>query len=362
MRWEVHKFGGASVKDAEGVRNVGHILDSVCQGGERSVVVVSAMGKTTNALEKVWRALPDAMDAKDVDAVVQDVWRFHSEIMHDLGLSASLLDEDGTAFRETAQRLIGLPMNDAGYDALVGFGERFSTRIVHAHLNSLGLDAQWQSGWQLFLTDDHHRSAEVDIEETGQRLRAAASSVARGGLLLTQGFVGGTAKGVPTTLGREGSDFSGALMAEALDAERLVVWKDVPGVMTGDPRRWPLARPLKALDYDTAERMSQAGAGILHPATMAPLRRSGIPLEVRSFLDPDALGTAISGAEPPTDLPGLWAFSRDDQGEIIRCLTSDEAEMRKEWEAAFPGMAMDAFEQDASISHCYWFRAAEPGR
>lgn len=354
MRWEVHKFGGASVKDAEGVRNVGLILDSVCQRREYSAVVVSAMGKTTNALEKVWRALPES---QDLDEVLRDVWQFHSEIVHDLGLSTSLLDEDGAAFRETAQRLCGLPLDDAGYDALVGFGERFSTRIVHAHLESLGLNAHWHSGWQLFLTDDNHRTAEVDVEETGQRLREAATSVAPGGLLLTQGFVGGTEKGVPTTLGREGSDFSGALMAEALGAERLVVWKDVPGVMTGDPRRWPLARPLKALDYDTAERMSQAGAGILHPATMAPLRRSEIPLEVRSFLDPEALGTAISGSEPPTDLPGLWAFSKDDRGEIIRCLTSDEEAMRKEWKSAFPDLAMRAFEEDSAISRCFRFRA-----
>lgn len=359
MSWEVHKFGGASVKDAEGVRNVGRILRSVCQADGCAAVVVSAMGKTTNALEKVWSALPQATGVEDV---VGDVWRFHREIIQELGLSASLLDEDGAAFRKTAQRLSGCAMDDAGYDALVGFGERFSTRIVHAHLESLGLNARWHSGWQLFMTDDTHRSAGVDVVETGQRLRSAASSLAPGGLLLTQGFVGGTENGVPTTLGREGSDFSGALMAEALGAERLVVWKDVPGVMTGDPRRWPLARPLKALDYDTAERMSQAGAGILHPATMAPLRRADIPLEVRSFLDPDAVGTAISGSQPPSDLPGLWAFSQDDRGEVVRCLTLDEAEMRKEWNAAFPGMAMEGLEKDAVISRCYRFRPQDSVR
>lgn len=353
MSWEVHKFGGASVKDAEGVRNVGHILRSICQRGNHTAVVVSAMGKTTNALEKVWKALPTGID---VNEGVEDVWRFHIEIAKELGLSASLLDEDGIAFRETARSLNGRPIKDSGYDALVGFGERFSTRIVHGHLEALGLGSHWQSGWQMFLTNGAHRSAEVDVRETGQRLRAAASSMSSSDILLTQGFVGGTATGVPTTLGREGSDFSGALMAEALGAERLVVWKDVPGVMTGDPRRWPLARPIKELDYDTAERMSQAGAGILHPATMAPLRRSNIPLEVRSFLDPDAVGTAIRGSEPPSGLPGLWAFSQDDQGEIIRCLTLNPSEMRKEWKAAFPGMAMEALEEDGVISHCYRFR------
>ena len=356
MRREVHKFGGASVKDANGVRNVARILQGICDEGKCPAVVVSAMGKTTNALEATWNALPHA---EEVEGVLEDVWRFHLDIASELGLQGSVLDQDGAAFRTTAAGLMGHDQSDAGYDAIVGFGERFSTRIVHAYLSVSGMKAHWHSGWSLFRTDGQHRSAQVDLKETGIRLReAAAQSETPGSIMLTQGFVGGTAQGIPTTLGREGSDFSGALLAEALKADRFVVWKDVPGVMTGDPRRWPPARPIRHLDYRTAERMSEAGAGILHPATMAPLRREDIPLEVRSFVDPKAVGTTIHGNEPPPSLPGLWAFSRDEKGEVVRCLTEDPEEMRKEWYAAFPGIPIDAPTLDPKISRCYRFRTA----
>lgn len=353
MNWEVHKFGGASVKDAAGVQNVGRLIAGMVAEGRRLVVVVSAMAKTTNALERVWQALPAEGAGGEECAAVR---AFHEAVMEGVGLPWSVLAEDWAAFMDIAADLAGLPMSDRSYDAIVGFGERFSTRIVHAHLNSVGLGAEWWSAWSLVLTDDRHRTARVQIQRTGEALRRAAQETvaSEAGPAVMQGFVGGTSTGVPTTLGREGSDFSGALVAEALQASRFVVWKDVPGVMTGDPRRWPAARRLDHLDHGTAERMGRAGAGVLHPDTMAPLRRAGIPLEVRCFDDPEALGTVISDAASSAALPVLWAFSDDPSGEErVRCLSEDGALALAEWNATCPERPMRAFEHDPEVDGCF---------
>ena len=353
MTREVHKFGGASVRDADAVRNVGRILTDVAQAEVGLAVVVSAMGKTTNAMEAVWAALPQGDAAVPA---VERVRRFHAEILDGLSMPWSVLEKDWALFEAALNEWKGQAADGRSYDALVGFGERFSTRIVHAHLAALGLPVEWVSAWELIVTDAGHRAARVDLEETRNRV-VHRMSMGTGGVYLTQGFVGGALDGTPTTLGREGSDFSGALLAEALGAERLVVWKDVSGVMTGDPRRWPPARRIERLDYGTAERMSAAGAGILHPATMAPLRRADIPLQVRSFLDPDAPGTLVAGAgdsvvmEP---MPCLWAFTRDEQGhEVVRCLTGDAGEAEREWRAAFPERVPEGLVPDPDIAGCW---------
>lgn len=353
MTREVHKFGGASVRDADAVRNVGRILADVARPDVDLAVVVSAMGKTTNAMESVWSALPEGEAAIPA---VERVRRFHAGILDGLSMPWSVLEKDWALFEDTMKAWKGQPADDRGYDALVGFGERFSTRIVHAHLAVLGLQVEWVSAWELIVTDAAHRAARVDLEETRKRV-VQRMSMGTGALYLTQGFVGGSLDGTPTTLGREGSDFSGALIAEALGAERLVVWKDVSGVMTGDPRRWPPARRIERLDYGTAERMSAAGAGILHPATMAPLRRADIPLQVRSFLDPEAPGTLVTGAVDslsPGPTPCLWAFTRDGQGcEVVRCLTGDAGEAEREWRAAFPDRVPEGLVPDPDITGCW---------
>ena len=353
MKKEVHKFGGASVRDADAVRNVGGILADVVKSEVGLAVVVSAMDKTTNAMEAVWSALPQGEAAIPA---VERVRRFHAGILDGLSMPWSVLEKDWALFEATLNERKGQAADDRGYDALVGFGERFSTRIVHAHLAALGLPVEWVSAWELIVTDATHRAARVNLEETGNRV-AHRMSTGTGALYLTQGFVGGTVNGTPTTLGREGSDFSGALLAEAIGAERLVVWKDVSGVMTGDPRHWPLARRIERLDYGTAERLSAAGAGILHSATMAPLRRADIPLQVRSFLDPDAPGTLVTGAGDSVALepmPCLWAFTRDEQGrEVVRCLTGDAGEAEREWRAAFPNRVPDGLVPDPDIAGCW---------
>ena len=349
MKLEVHKFGGAAVRDAEGVRNVGRIVDELVRSGIRPIVVVSAMAKSTNALEKVWRGLPSSTS---FESMLEDVRNFQEEVLGDLGFTWEVLHPDWLDFIEVARHLNAQRCSDSGYDALVGFGERFSTRIVHAHLVHQGLDARWHSAWSLIRTDDVHRASTVDLEVTGRLVREYLGRDT-GTVAVTQGFVGGTETGIPTTLGREGSDYSGALIAEALHAERLVVWKDVPGVMTGDPRKWPLAKRIDRLDHVTAERMSRAGAGVLHPSTMAPLQRSGIPLEVRSFLAPDRVGTTIHGQVPEGGLDLLWAFAEDGNGDpFARCLTLDEEKAKEEWNKAFSNRPIETIHPDAEVGGC----------
>lgn len=349
MRLEVHKFGGAAVRDADGVRNVSRIVDGLVRRGIRPIVVVSAMAKSTNALEKVWRGLPSSTSP---ELVLEEVRNFHEEVVGDLGFNWEVLHPDWLGLMEVARHLQARRCSDSGYDALVGFGERFSTRIVHAHLVQKGLDARWHSAWSLIRTDDAHRASNVDLEVTGRLVRETLGPDT-GTVAVTQGFVGGTESGIPTTLGREGSDFSGALIAEALQAERLVVWKDVPGVMTGDPREWPLAKRIDRLDHVTAERMSRAGAGVLHPSTMAPLQRSDIPLEVRSFIAPDRVGTTIHGLAPEEGPGLLWAFAQDGNGRpFARCLTHDAERATDEWNRAFGNRPIQAIQPDPQVGGC----------
>ena len=352
MSWIVHKFGGASVKDALAVRNLGRILLERAAGvdkGMESAVVVSAMGKTTNALEAVWQALPHATD---VESVVASVVEVHRSTGVELGLQADLLDLDFAVFKELAESWKGRPPSDEGYDAIVGQGERWSTRIVAAHLEAIGLPALWVSAWEVIPTDRTPRAAQVDVAGVAQKVQAQGTAW-RGRIPVMQGFVGSDPDGRPTTLGREGSDFSGALLAEALRADRFIVWKDVPGVMTGDPRVWPPATCLPALDHGTADILGKAGAGILHRDTMAPIRRAGIPLHVRSFLDPSAPGTCIEGDTPPVGLPPLWTVSVAQDGlRQVRCIGAGEALARSLWEANFPAVPIRSIEPDPEFARC----------
>ena len=350
--WAVHKFGGASVRDAEGVRNLGRILRQLQCGEDadaHQAIVVSAMGKTTNALEAVWQALPYAAD---VEPVVAEVVADHLRVVDALHLPTSLLDGDLAAFRTVCASFLGRPRSDAGYDAVVGFGERWSTRIVAAHLVSEGLPAVWTSAWSLVRTNGTHRSAEVDLEHTRSAIRSASRDWGNA-IPVMQGFVGSADSGAPTTLGREGSDFSGALLAEALGARRFCVWKDVPGVMTGDPRSWPAAEVLPHLDHSTAELMGRAGAGVLHPDTMAPLRRADIPLHVRSFMDPEAPGTCIQGATPDPALPALWTLSAEEQGRrTVRCIGRSVEEACRLWSEQCPETTVIKATPDPEFPRC----------
>lgn len=243
---KIYKFGGASVKNAERIRHLGEI---VSQTEGPLVVVVSAMGKTTNNLEEFTRMLyPDAT-YEDMDF-------------------------------------------DRLYDQVVSTGELQSSRIVSAYLNHAGIANQWMDATAVLRTDSYFREAQVDVE-TSLRLLTAFIQAHPARVYVTQGFIGGTADGMRTTLGREGSDYSAALFGNMLDAESVTLWKDVDGVYSADPRKVKDARLLRRLTYAEAEALAEQGAQIVHRKTFAPLQQKRIPLYVRPFLHPEQEGTVI---------------------------------------------------------------------
>lgn len=237
---KVYKFGGASVRD---MVCINHLADILREETEQVVLVVSAMGKTTNRLEKVVAAIGPA--AADYDRV---------------------------------------------YDQIVSNGELWSTRLITRVLRERGIDAHWVDMTHVLRTDNTYRAANVDFAATLPLLREA---VADHRIVVLQGFIGGTAEGLRTTLGREGSDYTAAIVANLLEADSVTLWKDVPGVMTGDPKVDPTARKIDRLTYAEAEAMSRAGAQIIHPKTMAPLADKRIPLYVKPFWTPSEPGTVI---------------------------------------------------------------------
>lgn len=283
---KVYKFGGASVKDAAGVRNVERIVR--LEGANDLMVVVSAMGKTTNALERV----VEFCDAGKEEAALNqwvDIIDFHVAIMKELGL------QPGTDIR-----LIGeIPYDpslpyDENYDQIVSLGEIMSTQIVAVYLLKQGLSVEWWNMPKLLRTDATWREAIVDDAVSRAAIRAGWERPNRPSMVVTQGFIGGTADGKRTTLGREGSDYSAALLGNFLDAESVTIWKDVPGILNADPRIEPNTILIPSLRYMDAVELANSGAQVMHPKSIRPLENKHIPLHVRPFGDPEAAGSVIS--------------------------------------------------------------------
>lgn len=276
---KVYKFGGASVKDAQGIRNLRAILN---REKEEMVVVVSAMGKTTNALERVVNALW-LREHEQVEREWQVIVDYHMSICHTLGLAFNMDMPDVQATWTSYDEL---------YDQVVSWGELFSTRIVSLYLKHCGIANQWLDATQLLITDDTFRHANVDMERSEKRWQQAiANSHTR--LSVTQGFIGGTLNGQRTTLGREGSDYSAAILANLLNAQSVTIWKDVAGILTADPKKDKTARLIRHMTYDEATRLAATGAQIIHPKTIEPLEEKHIPLFVKPFLHPDEQGTVV---------------------------------------------------------------------
>ena len=283
---KVYKFGGASVKNAEGVRNVEKIVR--LEGATDLMVVVSAMGKTTNALERVVEFL-DA--GKEEQALAQwvDIIDFHVAIMKELGL------QPGTDIRLQGE----IPFDpkrslDENYDQIVSLGEIMSTQIVAVYLLKQGLSVEWWNMPKLLRTDDTWREAKVDDETSRTIIRDGWNRAQRPQIVIAQGFIGGTADGRRTTLGREGSDYTAALLGNYLDAESVTIWKDVPGILNADPRLEPNTVLISSLRYQDAVELSHSGAQIIHPKTIRPLENKHIPLLVKPFGDPNAAGSRIA--------------------------------------------------------------------
>ena len=293
---KVYKFGGASVKNAEGVRNVEKIVRLA--GAQDLMVVVSAMGKTTNALERVVKFL-DA--GKEEQALTQwiDIVDFHVAIMKELGLQpGSDIRLQGEIPYDPAKSL------DENYDQIVSLGEIMSTQIVAVYLLKQGLSVEWWNMPKLLRTDDTWREAKVDDATSAELIRSGWNRPQRPAVVVTQGFIGGTADGRRTTLGREGSDYTAALLGNYLDAESVTIWKDVPGILNADPRLEPDTILIPSLRYKDAVELSYSGAQIIHPKTIRPLENKHIPLFVKPFGEPNAAGSCISeDGVGPIDIP-----------------------------------------------------------
>ena len=290
----IFKFGGASVKDAAGVKNVFDVLQKV--GYEEVLLVVSAMGKTTNALEVVIKNYFEK--SSELNASVQEIKKYHNQILLDL-----FEDEEHEVFLDVRDHFADLeyflrsnksPNYNFVYDQIVSYGEIISTTIVSHYMSYQGIKTEWIDVRNYIKTDNTYRDANVNWETTQ---KAIAKIAKKKSLFVTQGFVGADENGFTTTLGREGSDYTAAIFAYCLNAESVTIWKDVPGVMNADPRYFENATLLNQISYREAIELAFYGASVIHPKTLQPLQRKEIPLYVKSFINPLLPGTSVSKGE-----------------------------------------------------------------
>ncbi len=287
---QVFKFGGASVKDAKGVKNLAKVLDTV--GYNNTLVVVSAMGKTTNALEHV---ISNYFENKsELQSSLQDVKKFHNEILLDLfeNTQHQIFKKVEAFFQELNYFLSHNKSPDYNfvYDQIIGFGELISTTIISEYLLSQGVENQWLDVREFIKTDDYYRRANVNWKQTQSQIKSNFDTKV---LNITQGFLASDANNFTTTLGREGSDYTAAIFAYCLNAEQVTIWKDVPGVLNADPRYFENAQLLDNISYTEAIELAFYGASVIHPKTLQPLQQKEIPLYVKSFLNPEDNGTRV---------------------------------------------------------------------
>jgi aspartate kinase len=291
---KVFKFGGASIKDAASVKNVASVLNRFKQ--EQLLIVVSAMGKTTNALEQLAEAYYHKKKNKAV--LFKEIKSFHNNIIKGLLVhkSSNAYDDIENLFIELECILETKPESsfDCVYDQIVSYGEIFSSRIVSTFLNENALRNRWMDAQNFIFTDNTYREGKVDWQSTTQMIATKLKPIVKKQMVVTQGFVGRSQDLKTVTLGREGSDYSAAIFAYGLDAESVTIWKDVDGVMNGDPKIFKHAIQLDELSYSHAIEMAYYGATVIHPKTIQPLQSKHIPLYVKSFLNPMAKGTVVS--------------------------------------------------------------------
>ncbi|WP_245820767.1 aspartate kinase [Saccharicrinis aurantiacus] len=299
---QVYKFGGASVKDANGIKN---IINIITKAKSKLVVVVSAMGKTTNAFESLLDAF-FSENTEEVNKILQTIYDKHNHIITELfGEKDPFIYDFNQCFNTLRQRLEKRPsLNyDFEYDQIVSFGEIFSTKIVSAYANLIAVENTWVDVREVLKTDENYRDAGVNWNLTSEFMKAQFSFNTTS-VYFTQGFIGSTINNISTTLGREGSDYTGAVIAHILNANALTIWKDVPGVLNADPRWYEKAVLLPEISYSEAIELSYYGAQVIHPKTLKPLQNKSIPLYVRSFIDSDKEGSVIQNSEVnTTNLP-----------------------------------------------------------
>ena len=308
---KVFKFGGASVNNADAVRNMAQIVQKHLES-EPLVVVVSAMGKTTNLLEKL---VPGSADASSTKELRQQLEDYHRNI------AAALMPEN----MEVQQKIDSLLTNldnlcaslpsdvehyNYNYDQVVSHGELLSTTIIADYLNILGINTQWCDARQLIRTDKHYREGRVDWAATQQTINSQLSTL-NSQLTITQGFIGGTEDGQTTTLGREGSDYTAAILAYCLNAESVTIWKDVPGFLNADPKFFKDTVKINQIPYNEAIELAYYGASVIHPKTVKPIQNKGIPLYIRSFVTPESEGSSIGNYHTISPETPLYIFKNN---------------------------------------------------
>ena len=286
----IFKFGGASVKDANGVKNLVKVLNTV--GYENTLLVVSAMGKTTNAFEKVVKNYLE--NNKELQSSIQEIKKFHNEILLDL-----FENETHSVFKKIESLFNDIsvffdrnksPDYDFIYDQVVSYGELISTTILSTYLSEKGIPANWLDARECIKTDSYYRNGKVDWTITQEKI---SKLIKKNTLFITQGFIASDASNFTTTLGREGSDYTAAIFAYCLNAEDVTIWKDVPGVLNADPRYFENAQLLHQISYHEAIELAFYGASVIHPKTLQPLQGKEIPLFVKSFNNPENEGTRV---------------------------------------------------------------------
>lgn len=311
---KVFKFGGASVKNAEAVRNTTSIIRSF--SNERLLVVVSAIGKTTNALERVVQAIERN---QDINTELRPLVDYHTAILTELfPAQHAVFAKVEAVFAEIRTFTKNEMPEDQLYDQVVSLGEVVSSLILAAYLNEQHVNAQWLDARKYVFTDSTYREGKVDWIKTKNAIATLTSEQTT--LFVTQGFIGISPEGFTTTLGREGSDFTAAIFASCLGAESVTIWKDVPGVMNADPKRLPAAVVFEELPFKEAAEMTYYGASVIHPKTIKPLANAGIPLLVKNFDNPSLTGTRIHECTVE-DLQPLIVF-KDNQC-LLSCKVTD---------------------------------------
>ena len=287
----IYKFGGASVKDAEGIKNLFSIMEQ--EGFDKTLLIVSAMGKTTNAFELVVKNYFE--NKNELQYSINQIFEFHNTVLLELFLEKNyevfndikLIFDNLKVFLKRNKS----PNYSFVYDQVVPCGEILSTKIISAFLNFSGVKSNWVDSRELIKTDSNYRDADIDWKLTQKNI---SENIDKKKLNVTQGFIGSNQNNFNTTLGREGSDYSAAIYAYCLNAQSLTIWKDVPGVLNADPRVFKNPILLDYISYTEAIELAFYGASVIHPKTLQPLQKKEIPLFVKSFLNPKGKGTAIS--------------------------------------------------------------------
>lgn len=309
----VFKFGGASVKNAEAIQNVSKILSLYAT--EKRLVVISAMGKTTNALEEIVQALWDK-NVSTYKYLVEETYNFHLKILNQLFKEQHYaVHQEVDAVFDFLRNKIDQPISDNydfEYDQIVSLGEILSTLIVDAYLREEGHLSVWADARKLIRTDRQYRDSNVDWTKTQELINERLIPLYKSAkLVVTQGFIGHTSEGFTTTLGREGSDYTAGILAYCTDAKSVTIWKDVPGMLNADPKWFENTIKLEQISFKEAIELAYYGASVIHPKTIKPLQNKQISLYVKSFIDPSAAGTVIQSSMDYDHLIPSFIFKLD---------------------------------------------------